>query len=222
MEEALSQLKAAAAGWGTDLTSEQLQQIGRYVEYLISRGEKTNLTAEKDPRRLVLRHVADGVAAAAVLRSKLGREPKIADLGAGAGFIGIGLKIAWPQADVTLLEAVERKYRFLNSAVLGLGLKGLHVLLRRATGGSWNGPPYQAVTARAVAASCEVIKLAAPLLRPAGLLLNYQSRAPQPQDPRLHKALAAEGGRLVESIAYQLPAESRERFLALFSFQGGS
>lgn len=222
MEEALRRLEAAAAGWGVVLSRGQLDQARRYVEYLLSRVQKTNLTAEKDPQRLILRHLADGMAAAAVLRPRLSPEPKIADLGAGAGFIGIGLKIAWPQADVTLLEAVERKYRFLNSAVLVSGLKGLHVLLRKATVGSWNGPAYEAVTARAVAPCWQVVKLAAPLLRPGGLLLNYQSQAPQSQEPSLQKALAAAGARLVESIPYQLPAESRERFFALFAFQGGS
>jgi 16S rRNA (guanine527-N7)-methyltransferase len=221
MEASLAELQAAAARWGVALSPPQLEQIRRYVKDLLCYNEKTNLTAETDPRLLILRHVADAVAAVPVLRRMSGATARILDIGAGGGFIGMGIKIAWPEADVTLMEAVERKYRFLSGTVLRSGLKGLHVLLRKAGTGPPLGREYTAATARAVAPLPEVVKLAAPLLRPGGVLLDYQSQAPDPRLPALHKALAAAGGRLVESLPYRLPCETKERYLTLFEFERG-
>lgn len=221
MEESLSELQAAASRWGVVLSRPQLEQVRLYVTGLLSYNQKTNLTAETDPRLLILRHVADGMAAVPILRRISNAPARVLDIGAGGGFIGMAIKIAWPEADVTLMEALERKYRFLSGAVLRSGMKGLHVLLRKAGTGSETGPGYTAAAARAVADLPKVVKLAAPLLNPGGALLAYQSQAPDPKELALHKALAAVGGRLVESFPYRLPCETRERYLALFEFGKG-
>lgn len=222
-DKLLDELCRAAKGWGIELCQTQSEQVRRYVEDLLSYNAKTNLTAETDPRLIILRHVADGMAAVPALKRVLGAlaAPRILDLGSGGGFIGMGLKIAWPQADVTLMESVERKYRFLSGTAMRSGLKNLHVTLSRAGAGAASGKTYDAVTARAVAEMPQVVRLAAPLLNPRGFLLVYQSAPPPEDDADLKKSLAGTGGRLVECLPYRLPAEIKERYLALFDFAGG-
>lgn len=212
-DPALARLAAAAEGWGVPLDAAALERVASYLREVAAKNEVTNLTADDSWEDLVLKHAADGVFAASALRRLLGREaPRVCDLGAGGGFIGVCLKIAWPQAQVTLMEAVERKFKFLNAESARLGLPGLRVLQRRAG----DGRPYDsyssgfdAVVERALAPLEEALVLARPLLKPGGLLAAFQSVPASP-------SLAGSGMRLLESLAYRRPGETRERFLAVF------
>ena len=184
-------LAAAAAAWGAPLDDAALARIKTYLEEVKAKNAVTNLTADDAWDDLVLKHAADGVLAAAVLKRTLaGRaatdKPRVLDLGAGGGFIGICLKIAWPAAEVTLMEAVERKYKFLNAAAASLRLQGLRPLLRRAGAGS-PGSSYttgfDAVVARALAPLPVAIGLAFPLMGPRGIFAAFQSDEPDPTEP---------------------------------------
>lgn len=217
-------LAAACADWGVDLTPGRRALIDGYLAHLLEYNRATNLTAETDPEALRLRHVADGLAAAGILRKEIldkrrsgagsEREPvRLLDLGSGGGFIGIAIKIAWPEAEVTLMESLERKYRFLNAAAARMGLKGLRVVLRRAG----SGPPserdrdFDAVTARALAPLPEALALGLPLAASDGLMAVFQSDVPAAA------ALALLPARLVKAVAYRLPKEEKDRHLCLFT-----
>src|ERR1700692_2422922 len=123
---ALDELALNAAGHGVPLSPGHLEKAKAYIELLWDRNAKVNLTAETDVDELYLRHLADGFPAAALLKKLLpgAAAPRVADLGCGGGFIGFALKLAWPEAEVTLIEAVQRKYDFLNLAAFRSGLKG--------------------------------------------------------------------------------------------------
>jgi 16S rRNA (guanine527-N7)-methyltransferase len=219
LEQVYSLLKEAAAGWGLTLAQEQLAQIDRYVQELLAANQKTNLTADTDPEVLILRHMADGLASAGVLIKEVkAPSPRILDLGAGGGYIGMAVKIAWPQAKVTLMESLERKFRFLNAMAVRSGLPGLSVALKRAEKGGAQGPDqgFDAVVARALAPLPQAVDLALPLAAPEGLVLIFQSAAPDPEEPSLRHVLARHAARLVKSIPYRLPREDRDRHLALF------
>ncbi len=114
---ALERLSQAANEWGIPLDQTALGRIETYLKAVKEKNAITNLTADDSWDDLVLKHAADGVFAASILKTYLGPKPRILDLGSGGGFIGICLKISWPDAEVSLMEAVERKYKFLNSAV---------------------------------------------------------------------------------------------------------
>ncbi len=209
-------LAAACSGWGVELTPERRALIDGYLAHLLEYNRRTNLTAETDPEALRLRHVADGLAAAAILRKELPpgpRPPRILDLGSGGGFIGIAIKIAWPEAEVTLMESLERKYRFLNAAAARTGLKGLRVVLRRAGGGPApeRDRGFDAVTARALAPLPEALALGLPLTAAGGVMAVFQSEEPSAE------TLAALPARLLKSVAYRLPLETKQRHLCLFT-----
>ena len=217
-------LTDTARGWGAPLDAVALGRIKSYLDEVVAKNATVNLTADDGWDDLVLKHAADGVYAAAVLRRFLAArgapdKPRILDLGAGGGFIGICLKIAWPEAEVTLMEAVERKYKFLNTAAASLRMQGLRPLLRRAGAGS-PGSSYttgfDAVVERALAPLPEAIRLAFPLLGPNGVFAAFQSDELSPADPELTRALAAAGARVLESHAYRRPGETRDRRLVIF------
>lgn len=223
IEDPLEVLAAAAQEWGSPLDARALARLSAYLLEVQAKNAVTNLTAEDSWDDLVLKHAADGVLAAAVLRRELAQRgapasPRVLDLGAGGGFIGFALKIAWPEAEVTLMEAVERKYRFLNAAAASLGMPGLRPVLRRAG----EGPPrssyetgFDAVVERALAPLAEALPLALPLLSPRGLFAAFQSQDPGPAEPALSKALAGAGARVLKSCPYRRPREERPRFLVI-------
>ncbi|MEK7233424.1 MAG: RsmG family class I SAM-dependent methyltransferase [Elusimicrobiota bacterium] len=216
---ALERLAEVAASWGEPLNAAALKNISSYLVFVREKNEEVNLTADADWDDLVLKHAADGLFAASALRPLLAPAPKILDLGAGAGFIGIALKLVWPEAEVTLMESVERKYRFLNAAATRTGLKGLRVLNRRAGSGAALTAyelNYDAVIERALAELPEALGLSWPMLGPRGLFAAFQSEEPDPAEPVLAKAMAATGARVLKSCPYRRPNEARERRLVLF------
>lgn len=201
------------------LDAATLDSISSYLSFVREKNEGVNLTADGDWDDLVLKHAADGVFAAGLLRTLLRDKPRVLDLGSGAGFIGITLKLVWPEAEVTLMESVERKYRFLNAAATRTGLKGLRVLNRRAG----SGAPLTAyergqdcVVARALAELPEALRLAAPMIAPDGVIAIFQSDEPDIAEPILAKALAATGVTVLKSCPYRRPGETRNRRLVLF------
>ncbi len=212
-------LASAAHGWGEELGAKTLDDIASYLSFVREKNEGVNLTADTGWDDLVLKHAADGVFAASVLRPLLPISPRILDLGSGAGFIGIVLKIVWPEAEVTLMESVERKFRFLNAAATRTGLKGLRVLNRRAGSGAALTAyelDHDVVIERALAELPEALQLSWPMIGPEGIFAAFQSEEPDPAEPVLAKAMAATGATVLKSCAYRRPNESRDRRLVLF------
>ena len=221
-DPAMGRLAEAAESWGEPLNAAARANIFSYLCLVREKNKTVNLTADTDWNDLILKHTADAVFAVSALRPLLPPTPRILDLGAGAGFIGIGLKIVWPEAAVTLMESVQRKYRFLNLAATRTGLKGLRVLNRRAGCGA----PltdyelnFDLVIERALAELPEALRLCAPMLGPRGLIAAFQSNEPDPAEPTLAKAMSATFTKVLKSLAYRRPNEERDRRLVLFTRQ---
>lgn len=211
-------------GWlsarGTELPEPAWGRLEAYARDVLDYNRRTNLTAAKDLGELWRRHLADGLAALKPLQARLAGAPRLVDLGCGAGFVGVALKAAWPEAEVTLVESAYRKASFLVWATARLGLSGLRAVhgkaggtsaveLLRARGGAAAGrEPFaaDAVLARALAPLPEALALARPLARAGGWAAVYQSE--RPSDAAL------------EPEAYRLPGEAADRFLAFSRREG--
>lgn len=207
------------AARGSELGRRQWQDVDVYVRAVLEYGGKVNLTADLDEAAILTRHVADGWAACLALRGKARfptASPSLLDLGAGAGFAGIAVKIAWPESRVTLMEPSHRKFRFLNWISARLGLPGLRVL-RRAAGGPGTAPEaYDAVLARALAPLPEALRLASGLAkRGTGLCLIHQSAPPDMAQAAWRRSLSDSGVRLEAVEPYRLPREPNDRHLLI-------
>lgn len=176
------------------------------LEYLalLARWNRTyNLTAVRDPRDMVTRHLLDSLALAPHLE---GIET-LADLGTGPGLPGIPLAIALPGLQVALVESNGKKARFLRQAVrtLGLGNAGVHEC--RAEALDMPGA-FDAITARALATLADIVALGGHLLRPGGRLLALKGIRPDDEIAAL-----PDGWRAGDVVPLRVPGLDAERHL---------
>jgi 16S rRNA (guanine527-N7)-methyltransferase len=151
------------------LSAAQLQFISTYIDMILRWNARINLTAVREPEQIVTRHFGESLFAAVRLfpsASEPPDKPHVADVGSGAGFPGLPIKIWAPQIHLTLIESNQKKATFLREVARGLTLMNVDVFPGRAE----NFPPASGdvVTLRAVERFDEALPAAASLVRPAG------------------------------------------------------
>ena len=168
------------------------------------RAERSSVSSVTEPQRAWQVHVADSLSGLVV--AELAAATAIADVGSGAGFPGLALAAALPQARVDLIESVSRKAEFIRRAAVAGGLTEARVIADRAETWAASPPPdggrdsYEAVTARSVGRLSTLAELASPLLREGGVLVAWKGRRDTDEE--------AEAERAVERLAMQ-PVEVR-------------
>ena len=180
---------------GVHLSPAQADLCARYATLLIERNTDVNLTAITEPSSIARKHFLDSFTALAV-RGWSGGD-RLIDVGSGAGFPGLALRIALPRAQVTLVEATGKKARFLEEVTRTLGLDGVEVRNERAEAlAKERRERYDVGTARAVGSLGAVIEYLLPFLRVGGDAIAWKGRV----DAELggaNKACAAIGGEIV-------------------------
>ena len=158
-------------GPGFDLPESLLAQFSIYLDLLLRWNARTNLTAVRAPEEMVTRHFGESLFAARQIfpagNSSLGPSTSLADVGSGAGFPGLPMKLWAPQLQVALIESQQRKATFLREVVRALKLTGVEVRSRRA---ELVTETFEIVTLRAVESFDEVVIVASRLVRPGGRL----------------------------------------------------
>jgi 16S rRNA (guanine527-N7)-methyltransferase len=198
---------------GSDL-EQGLQQLGVEQAYaapllaylaLLARWNRTyNLTAIRDPREMVVRHLLDSLAMRAHIRSGT-----LADLGTGPGLPGIPLAITRPQLQVTLVESNGKKARFLREALRQLGLRNARVAESRAEAVD-EPAAYAYLTARALDTLQGIIGVGGHLLQPGGSLLAMKGVHPHEEIAQLPA-----GWQLQSVVPLQVPGLTGERHLVV-------
>lgn len=201
-----------AASLGLTLSASAAETLVGYADLVWEKKDFLNLTSVRGKEEIFTRHLCDGLAAAALCGEQMrGKENfTAADLGAGAGYVGLTLAAALPQARVSLVECLEKRCSFLNWAVLKLGLKNAGVKCLRL--GQKQGGEFDFVTERAMGKINDILPLAVSCVRPCGVFAPYQSD-PSEADAALLKrlGLCAQPPR-----PYILPGETKTRYLAVF------
>ncbi len=162
-------LQEGAAALGLDLPPATLQQFDFYLTQLKLWNQRVNLTGLKTDRDMVVKHFLDSLAVLPFLTAAR----TLADLGTGAGFPGLALKLVRPELKLTLVEAREKKAAFLEYLVSCLKLSDVRVVQTHLTveeARKW-GPQFEAVVSRATYILLRFLEVAAPLLLPGGLAL---------------------------------------------------
>ena len=197
-----ARLLAGARELGIGLSDEMLAGFDRYAALLRSWNTRMNLVSKASIANVESRHILDSLTAALAL----GGAPsgKVIDVGSGAGFPGLPLKIVSPTIDLTLVEATQKKARFLEAAVAELGLDGAAVVAERAER-LGQDPAYRerfdVVLARALAPLRVLAELTLPFCRRGGLVVAYKSPGVESEVAEARRAIRLLGGtapRLVE------------------------
>ncbi|MGH2500113.1 MAG: 16S rRNA (guanine(527)-N(7))-methyltransferase RsmG [Candidatus Limnocylindria bacterium] len=193
-------LQREAARLGLALTSAQVGLCQRYAEALIERNTHVNLTAITAPADIATKHFLDSFTALAARRWS-GRE-RVVDVGSGAGFPGLALRIALPGIRLTCVESVGKKARFIEDVCGELGLDDVVIRAERAeTLGqerSFRGA-FDVGTARAVASLASCVEYLLPLLRAGGEAIVWKGRV-DAELPPAQRALAAVGGEIASIV----------------------
>jgi 16S rRNA (guanine527-N7)-methyltransferase len=198
-----------------NLTSAQLNSFRVYADELMAWNERINLTAIHEREAIMVRHFADSLSCLLVLRPPLAGR-RVVDVGSGAGFPGLPLKIVCPAMDLTLVEATGKKVEFLRHVVDVLGIEGVTVINERAeTLGRVDGhrEAYDWVLARAVAGMPTLAEYLLPLCKVGGCCLAQKGEAAHQEVAEAHNAIRVLGGRLRGFTKVELPTVAETRYL---------
>lgn len=200
-------LSETAAAWGLSLSDHQLDQFRRYLDELLAWNDRFNLTAVRDRATMIRRHLLDSLW---LVRNWQQLPANLLDIGSGAGFPGLPIKIVYPTLPITLVEATGKKAEFLRFMIDCLKLSNVRVLNERIEAVGRNPAEreqYEVVTARAVAELRVLVEYALPLLRIGGRLLAPKGRDPEAEIAAASRALRLLGGELIDCQPVHIPGE---------------
>ena len=172
---------------------ERAAAFNRYAEMLRERNEKINLTAITESEEVKVKHFLDSCSAAELLPGGA----SVLDIGSGAGFPGLPLKIVRPDLTVTLLDSVNKKVAFVSDVVAELKLSGVTAVHARIEDFPHKGE-YDAVVSRAVAELSTLAEYALPFVKIGGAFIAYKSEKAESEAEAAASAITLLGGRIRE------------------------
>jgi 16S rRNA (guanine527-N7)-methyltransferase len=211
----LDELQASARSLlGLRLGRRELDAFRWYAGELLAWNERFNLTAITDPVGIEMKHFLDSLTCALALRPSAG--DRLVDVGTGAGFPGIPLKIAFPKLQLTLIESVGKKAEFCEHIVEGLGLADVVVVHARAEDvgrDPVHRQTYDWGVARAVAQLAVVSEYLMPLLRIGGRAITQKGETGPAEAQAAAEALSLLGAGVEAVVPVELPRVPESRYL---------
>lgn len=208
-------LADCCAKMGVPLGEGQIGQFMAYLALLLEWNEKMNLTAITEEREVVLKHFADSLSLCPAIGAGA---LSVIDVGTGAGFPGLPLKIARPEIRLTLLDSLQKRIGFLEEVVKRLGLEGVACVHSRAEDGGQN-PAYREqfdlCVSRAVAALPVLLEYCLPFVRVGGVFVALKGPDAEAEAAQSHAALEKLGGRIKEIRDILIPGTDLAHKLVL-------
>lgn len=202
---------------GVDLTPGQRSALKVYEDELLDWNEKISLTAIRDSEGVRAKHFLDSLTV--LLAWERHAPPQhLVDIGTGAGFPGLVLKLIWPATQVTLVESVHKKADFCRHMVDRLGLDGVTVLSERAeTVGQDpdHRQTYDLAVARAVARMPILMEYLLPLVHRNGIVMAMKGETAPAETQEAGNAIQLLGGKLRKLVHVELPGVVEERFIVV-------
>ncbi len=205
-----------AAVLGLTLSPDQVDRFERYAADLIDWNRRINLTAITDPRDIVHKHFLDSLSALTTCDLQVGA--RIIDVGSGAGFPGLPIRIARPDLQLTLLEATRKKCDFLRHIAAVLALERVTIVQARAEDAARDAAHrerYDVAIARAVAETATLAEYLLPFVRIGGQAVAQKSGDVEAELARAGAAIAALGGRVQRITRLTVPGVAESRCLVI-------
>lgn len=206
----MNNLKKKCEVFGIDLSEEQVKKFMVYYELLVEWNSFMNLTAITDFDEVVLKHFVDSLAVcqAEIFQKRAAEEICLIDVGTGAGFPGIPLKIVFPEMKITLLDSLNKRVNFLNTVIEKLDLKKIEAFHGRAEDFARQQEyreQYDFCVSRAVANLSTLAELCLPFVKKDGYFISYKSEKVKEELSAGEKAIELLGGKIEFFFEYQLP-----------------
>lgn len=203
------QFVTALQDHGLTVTEQQQTQFDQYLQLLLATNQKFNLTTITEPADVYLKHFYDSLTVAIYVPQLQTQAVSLCDVGAGAGFPSIPLKIMFPQLKVTIVDSLNKRIGFLQELVDTLGLTNVTLVHDRAeTFGAKNAPAretFDYVTGRALARMSVLSELCLPLVKVGGQLLAMKASGADDELTQALFAIKTLGGKVAHSDQFELP-----------------
>lgn len=203
MKENLTELKI-------ELSDEQLEQFYDYMNVLIEWNKFMNLTGITEPEEVITKHFIDSL----TVLDKVDKNASVIDVGTGAGFPGIPIKIAFPETKVVLLDSLNKRIKFLNEVIKKLKLKEIETIHGRAEEYGRNKnhrEKYDIAIARAVAPLNVLLEYLMPFVKVSGKCLCMKGSSSEEEIKNSKNAVKILGGNLIKTEEFCIPNTDMKR-----------
>ena len=214
MEEFKQNMKQYSKKIGIVLEEEQIEQFYQYEKLLLIWNEKINLTAITKPEEIILKHFIDSM----TIAKYIGANKTLIDVGTGAGFPGIPLKIIRKDIKITLLDSLNKRVQFLNEIIKQLKLEEIETVHGRVEEFGKNKKyreKFDYATSRAVANLTTLSEYLLPLVKIEGKCICMKGSTVKEEIDQSQKAIAILGGKIEEMEAFQLTESDIDRHIIL-------
>ena len=208
MKKDFSQLKKDLNEFGIELTAEMEEQFLLYYNMLIEWNSFMNLTAITDFDEVLKKHFTDSVSLIRAIPDLAEKRFKVIDVGTGAGFPGIPLKIVFPNISVVLLDSLNKRVNFLNEVISKLQLTDITAMHGRAEDFAQNKEyreSFDLCVSRAVANLATLSEYCLPFVKKNGRFISYKSEKVSEEFEVSGKAISVLGGEYENQVTFELP-----------------
>lgn len=196
---------------GISITDKQLEQLNKYYKALVEWNKKINLTSITEEKNVYLKHFYDSLTL--FKEYDLTKDVSLCDVGTGAGFPGIVLKIVFPNLKITLVDSLQKRLKFLDYVIKLLDLKDVELVHERMEDYSkQNEEKFDIITSRAVAKTKILVEISFKALKISGHLILMKSSFEEELSDA-EKIIKDIGGEVINVNTFKLPIENSERAL---------
>lgn len=201
---------------GITLDENQKKQFTDFYEYLVEKNKVMNLTGITEFQEVLIKHFLDSLAC--VKAVDMSRIKRIMDIGTGAGFPGVPLKIAFPHLEACLLDSLKKRVNFLEETFQMLKLENITAIHGRAEEYAKNKQyreTYDLCVSRAVSNLATLSEYCLPYVKTGGYFISYKSGTVQEEVEQAQKAVKILGGKIQNVVYFQLPDSEIQRSLVV-------